>query len=81
MVRFRLKKSLPFDVDQSSVSFERQGSGNQIRVVAAVTPRHVLDEYESLVREAGYNPGTVLPSHAGGARAGGCLAAYDGDQG
>jgi len=62
VVRFRLKKSVPFDVDQSIVSFERQGGGSQIRVVAAVTPRSVLDEYESLVREAGYNPGTVLPS-------------------
>jgi type IV pilus assembly protein PilM len=62
VVRFRLKKSLPFDIDQLSVSFERQGSGSQIRVVAAVTPRAVLDEYEALIRDAGYNPGTVLPS-------------------
>ncbi len=62
VVRFRLKKSLPFDVDQSSVSFNRQGTGNPVRVVAAVTPRSVLEEYESLVREAGYNPGAVLPS-------------------
>ena len=62
VVRFRLKKSLPFEVEQSAVSFERQGGGNQIRVIAAVTPRHILDEYESVIREAGYNPGTVLPS-------------------
>ena len=62
VVRFRLKKSLPFDVDQSAVSFERQGSGSQIRVVAAVTPHSVLEEYEGLIRDAGYNPGTVLPS-------------------
>jgi type IV pilus assembly protein PilM len=62
VVRFRLKKSLPFDVDQASLSYERQGTKEQIRVVAAVTPRNVLEEYESLVREAGYNPGTVLPS-------------------
>jgi type IV pilus assembly protein PilM len=62
IVRFRLKKSLPFDVDQSSVSFDRQGTTNPVRVVAAVTPRNVLEEYESLVREAGYNPGSVLPS-------------------
>ena len=27
VVRFRLKKSLPFDVDQSAVSFDRQGCG------------------------------------------------------
>ncbi len=62
VVRFRLKKSLPFEVEQSSVSFDRQGPSNPVRVVAAVTPRTVLEEYESLVREAGYNPGTVLPS-------------------
>ena len=57
VVRFRLKKSLPFDVDQSSVSFDRQGTANPMRVVAAVTPRTVLEEYESLIRDAGYNPG------------------------
>lgn len=62
VVRFRLKKSLPFEVEQSAVSFDRQGTSNPVRVVAAVTPRGVLDEYEWLVREAGYNPGTVLPS-------------------
>src|SRR5271167_649034 len=62
VVRFRLKKSLPFDVDQSAVSFDRQGTANPVRVVAAVTPRAVLEEYESLVRETGYNPGAVLPS-------------------
>jgi len=62
VVRFRLKKSLPFDVDQSSVSFDRQGPANPVRVIAAVTPRAVLEEYESAVREAGYNPGAVVPS-------------------
>ena len=62
VVRFRLKKSLPFDVDQAAVSFDRQGTTNPVRVVAAVTPRAVLEEYESLVRDAGYNPGAVLPS-------------------
>jgi type IV pilus assembly protein PilM len=62
VVRFRLKKSLPFDVEQASVSFDRQGTSTPVRVVAAVTPCSVLEEYESLVREAGFNAGTVLPS-------------------
>ena len=62
VVRFRLKKSLPFDVEQSAVSFDRQGTADPVRVVAAVTPRNILEEYESLVREAGYNPGAVMPS-------------------
>ena len=62
VVRFRLKKSIPFEVEQSAVSFDRQGTADPVRVVAAVTPRTILEEYESLVREAGYNPGAVLPS-------------------
>lgn len=62
VVRFRLKKSLPFDVDQSTVSFDRQTADKGLRVIAAVTPRTVIEEYESAVREAGYNPGTVIPS-------------------
>ena len=62
VVRFRLKKSLPFDVDQSAVSFDRQAADKGIRVIAAVTPRSVIEEYESAVRDAGYNPGTVIPS-------------------
>jgi type IV pilus assembly protein PilM len=62
VVRFRLKKSLPFDVDQSAVSFDRQATAAGLHVIAAVTPKTVLEEYESAVREAGYNPGTVMPS-------------------
>jgi len=62
VVRFRLKKSLPFDVDESAVSFDRYQADDGMRVVAAITPRSVLEEYEAVVREAGYNPGAVLPS-------------------
>jgi len=62
VVRFRLKKSLPFDVDTSSVSFDRHPADNGVRVVAVVTPTSVVEEYESVVRDAGYNPGAVLPS-------------------
>jgi type IV pilus assembly protein PilM len=62
VVRFRLKKSLPFDIDQSAVSFDRQAAEKGVRVIAAVTPRSVIEEYESAVRDAGYNPGTVVPS-------------------
>lgn len=62
VVRFRLKKSLPFDVDASAVSFDRHAAESGVRVVAAVTPKSVLEEYEAVVRDAGYNPGAVLPS-------------------
>ena len=62
VVRFRLKKSLPFDVDASAVSFDRYTADSGVRVVAAVSPKSVVEEYEGVVRDAGYNPGAVLPS-------------------
>jgi len=62
VVRFRLKKSLPFDVDAAAVSFDRNAADGGVRAVVAVTPKSVVEEYEAVVREAGYNPGAVLPS-------------------
>ncbi len=62
VVRFRLKKSLPFDVDKARVSYQAQTSGAGVRVIAAVSLMTVIEEYESAFREAGYVPGIVLPS-------------------
>jgi type IV pilus assembly protein PilM len=62
VVRFRLKKSLPFDVDKAKVSYHAEKSSNGVRVVAAVALASVIEEYESVFREAGYSPGVVLPS-------------------
>jgi len=62
IVHFRLKKSLPFDVDKASLSYDIQRSVGSVRVVAAVTLSTVLAEYENAVKEAGFIPGVVLPS-------------------
>jgi type IV pilus assembly protein PilM len=62
VVRFRLKKSLPFDVEQAVISYEVTRSNGGIRVVAAVSPRAIVEEYEKAFRDAGYSPGVVLPS-------------------
>jgi type IV pilus assembly protein PilM len=63
LVRFRLKKLLPFDADDAMVSFQVMSQSRQIvRVLAVAIPRDVLGEYESAAREAGFDPGAVLPS-------------------
>jgi type IV pilus assembly protein PilM len=62
VVRFRLRKSLPFDVDKATVSFHVQHEAAGIRVLAAVVLGSVVEEYESAVRDAGFTPGLVLPS-------------------
>src|SRR5882724_8198692 len=62
VVRFRLKKSLPFDVDKAKVSFHAQKFSGGVRVVAAVALATVVEDYEAAFRDAGFNPGVVLPS-------------------
>lgn len=62
VVRFRLRKTLPFDVDKASVSYHVQREPAGVRVLAAVAMLSVIEEYETAVRDAGFNPGVVLPS-------------------
>ena len=63
VVRFRLKKLLPFDVDEAVVSYQVMSTAKGlVRVLAVAVPKDVLAEYEGIVREAGFEPGAVLPS-------------------
>jgi type IV pilus assembly protein PilM len=62
VVRFRLKKSLPFDVEKAKVSYHAQKFSDGVRVVAAVALANVVEDYEAAFRDAGFNPGVVLPS-------------------
>jgi type IV pilus assembly protein PilM len=62
MVRFRLKKSLPFDVENAALSYDVRRDNDAVRVVAAVSPRSVIEEYEAAFRDAGYSPGMIVPS-------------------
>ena len=62
VVRFRLKKSLPFDVDKAKVSYHVQPSTSGVRVIAAVALANVVEDYEAAFRQAGYEPGVVMPS-------------------
>ncbi len=63
VVRFRLKKLLPFDADTAAVSYQVMASERgSVQVLAVAMPKDVLDEYESVVTAAGYLPGAVLPS-------------------
>jgi len=62
VVRFRLKKSLPFDVEKARVSYHAQPSVTNMKVVAAVALSSVVEDYEAAFRDAGYSPGVLLPS-------------------
>lgn len=63
VVRFRLRKMVPFDVETAAVSYQVMGQrADQVSVLVTVMPGDVLAEYEAAAREAGYEPGAVLPS-------------------
>jgi type IV pilus assembly protein PilM len=63
VLRFRLRKMVPFDVEHAGVSYQvLSQQKNEWKVLTAVLPGPILAEYEAAVRAAGYDPGAVLPS-------------------
>jgi hypothetical protein len=63
VLRFRLRKMVPFDVEHAGLSYQvLTESKTECKVLAAVMPGPILAEYEAAVRAAGYEPGAVLPS-------------------
>ena len=63
VVRFRLRKMVPFEVEHAGVSYQVLSQNlSEWKVLAAVVPGPILAEYEAAVRAAGYEPGAVLSS-------------------
>ena len=64
LVKFRLKKSVPFDVDQASISFfpQPRTDGQKIEVVVAVIAQEILARYEAPFRASGFWPGWITTS-------------------
>src|SRR5215469_4299996 len=63
LIRFRLKRSVPFDVESAAMSFFGQpASGGKVDGVVAMTPLEIISRYEAPFRTAGLNPGLVTTS-------------------
>src|ERR1700751_2280145 len=63
LLRWRLKKSVPFDVDQTVVSWMRQESREgKLEIVTAVARNRIVREYEQIAETLGANVGVVLSS-------------------
>jgi type IV pilus assembly protein PilM len=63
LLRWRLKKSVPFDVDETVVSWNRQdGREGNLEVVIAVARQQIVREYEQIVEALGAHAGVVLGS-------------------
>jgi type IV pilus assembly protein PilM len=66
LVRFRLKKSVPFEVDTAMVSYVEQprsaATGPKVEILAAVMSSEIVEQYEAPFRTAGFQPGLVTTS-------------------
>lgn len=65
LVRFRLRKIVPYDLDSAHLSFQsfaKTGTRAGATVVATTCPIHILAEYESILRQQRCHPGFVSSS-------------------
>lgn len=63
LIRFRLKRSVPFDVESAALSYWAQPAADKkVDVVAALSPLEIVSRYEAPFRAAGMLPGLVAPS-------------------
>jgi len=63
LLRWRLKKSLPFDAEEAAISWMRQsGREGKIEIVAAVARQKITREYESALEAEGLFAGVLQSS-------------------
>ena len=63
MLRWKLKKSVPFEADETLISYMRQMPREEgVDVVTALARLRIVREYEALVEGADLRPGVVLSS-------------------
>jgi len=64
-IRWKMKKTVPFDVDTAQVAYRVLGShggGAAVDIVVALSPRSVIHEYEALFDSMDIHAGMILPS-------------------
>src|SRR5712691_9381705 len=63
MLRWKLKKSVPFEADETVISYMRQAPRESgLDVVTALARLRIIREYESLAEGLGLRPGVVMSS-------------------
>jgi type IV pilus assembly protein PilM len=63
LIRFRLKRSVPFDVEFAAMSYWVQTAADKkVDVVVVMAPLEIVARYEAPFRAAGMNPGLVTTS-------------------
>jgi type IV pilus assembly protein PilM len=59
LINFRLRKSVPFDIDQAALSYFLQAGK---KVIVVLTPSEIVAHYETPFRAVGLHPGLITVS-------------------
>ena len=59
LIRFRLKKAVPFDAGKARVAYQAWKVESGVAVLAAATPAEVIEQYEKPFEAVGLQPGYV----------------------
>jgi len=63
MLKWRLKKSVPFEADETLISYMRQSPReNGVDIVTGLARLRIVREYEALIESVGMSPGVVMSS-------------------
>jgi type IV pilus assembly protein PilM len=63
ILRWRLKKSVPFEAEETLISYMRQAPREDgVDIVTGLARLRIVREYESLVESVGLSPGVVMSS-------------------
>src|ERR1700722_13726139 len=63
LLRWRLKKSVPFEAEETVISFMRQAPREEgVDIVTGLARLRIVREYEQLLQEVGMSPGVVMSS-------------------
>jgi type IV pilus assembly protein PilM len=63
ILRWRLKKSVPFESEETMISYMRQSPRDEgVDIVTGLARLRIVREYESLVESVGLSPGVVMSS-------------------
>src|SRR5579871_1589140 len=67
LLRFRMKKSVPFDVDSAMVSYaiqplKKEAGDTKVEVLVAIMAAEIVSRYEAPFRALQYQPGMVTTS-------------------
>lgn len=65
LIRWKLKKSVPFDIDTSTISYVARRLAAEWQVLAVVSPEAVVQQYEALPESMGLKPRFVTLSTLG----------------